>query len=239
MKKLCVILSVVVLVAAVLAGVFYVRTGNLNNDLTAVKADMETKTAELTSAKASIESMTAEIAALNEQLTAAQGDAEAKAAEIATLTEQLTAAQNDAEAKAAEAAARAEKEKNKAEKAAQKAKAAPAPAEPAAEISFEHFKAADLRVGTVRVCERHPNADRILRLEIDFGEGQPRQILSGLAEYFAPEELVGRQVCAVLNLAPRKIRGLVSHGMVLTAEQEGRLVLLQPGGPMPDGSRIG
>ena len=75
MKKLCVILSVVVLVAAVLAGVFYVRTGNLNNDLTAVKADMETKTAELTSAKASIESMTAEIAALNEQLTAAQGDA--------------------------------------------------------------------------------------------------------------------------------------------------------------------
>ena len=144
-----------------------------------------------------------------------------------------------ARAKAAEAAARAEKEKNKAEKAAQKAKAAPAPAEPAAEISFEHFKAADLRVGTVRVCERHPNADRILRLEIDFGKGQPRQILSGLAEYFAPEELVGRQVCAVLNLAPRKIRGLVSHGMVLTAEQEGRLVLLQPGGPMPDGSRIG
>ena len=103
MKKLCVILSVVVLVAAVLAGVFYVRTGNLNNDLTAVKADMENKTAELTSAKA------AEIATLTEQLTAAQGDAEAKAAEIATLTEQLTSAQNDAEAKAAEAAAHAEK----------------------------------------------------------------------------------------------------------------------------------
>ena len=102
MKKLCVILSVVVLVAAVLAGVFYVRTGNLNNDLTAVKADMETKTAELTSAKADVEAKAAEIATLTEQLTAAQGDAEAKAAEIATLTEQLTAAQNDAEAKAAE-----------------------------------------------------------------------------------------------------------------------------------------
>ena len=89
MKKLCVILSVVVLVAAVLAGVFYVRTGNLNNDLTAVKADMETKTAELTSAKADVEAKAAEIATLTEQLTAAQGDAEAKAAEIATLTEQL------------------------------------------------------------------------------------------------------------------------------------------------------
>lgn len=144
-----------------------------------------------------------------------------------------------ARAKAAEAAAKAEKEKSKAEKAAQKAKPAPAPAGPAEEITFEQFKAADLRVGTVRVCERHPNADRILRLEIDFGEGQPRQILSGLAEFFAPEELVGKQVCAVLNLAPRKIRGLMSHGMVLTAEQDGRLVLLQPGGSMPDGSRIG
>ena len=144
-----------------------------------------------------------------------------------------------ARAKAAEAAARAEKEKSKAEKAAQKAKAAPAPAGPAEEISFEQFKAADLRVGTVRVCDRHPNADRILRLEIDFGEGQPRQILSGLAEFFTPEELVGKQVCAVLNLAPRKIRGLMSHGMVLTAEQDGRVVLLQPGGRMPDGSRIG
>ena len=109
MKKLCVILSVVVLVAAVLAGVLYVRTGNLNNDLTAVKADMENKTAELTSAKADVEAKAAEIATLTEQLTAAQGDAEAKAAEIATLTEQLTSAQNDAEAKAAEAAAHAEK----------------------------------------------------------------------------------------------------------------------------------
>ena len=81
MKKLCVILSVVVLVAAVLAGVFYVRTGNLNNDLTAVKADMETKTAELTSAKADVEAKTAEIATLTEQLTAAQANVEAKTAE--------------------------------------------------------------------------------------------------------------------------------------------------------------
>ena len=79
MKKVCVILSVVVLVAAVLAGVLYVRTGNLNNDLTAAQADAEAKTAE--------------IAALTEQLTAAQADAEAKTTEIAALNEQLTAAQ--------------------------------------------------------------------------------------------------------------------------------------------------
>ena len=96
-----------------------------------------------------------------------------------------------------------------------------------------------MRVGTVLVCEKHPNADRILRLEIDFGEGQPRQILSGLAQFFSPEDLVGKQVCAVLNLAPRKIRGLMSHGMVLTAEKDNKLVLLQPGSPMPNGSSIG
>ena len=82
-------------------------------------------------------------------------------------------------------------------------------------VDFEQFKALDLRVGTVKVAEKHPNADRILRLEIDFGEGSTRQILSGLAEHYAPEDLVGKRVCAVLNLAPRKIRGLVSHGMPL------------------------
>ncbi|WP_304737061.1 methionine--tRNA ligase subunit beta, partial [uncultured Desulfovibrio sp.] len=106
------------------------------------------------------------------------------------------------------------------------------------EVGFDHFKALDLRVGTVRVAEQHPNADRILRLEIDFGEGQPRQILSGLAEYYKPEELVGRQVCAVLNLTPRKIRGLMSHGMVLTAQGGDKLSLLAVARPVPDGSEI-
>ena len=105
-------------------------------------------------------------------------------------------------------------------------------------MDFDHFKALDLRVGTVRVAERHPNADRILRLEIDFGEGQPRQILSGLAEYYEPENLVGRQVCAVLNLAPRKIRGLMSYGMVLTAQGGDELSLLAVAKPVPDGSEI-
>ena len=125
------------------------------------------------------------------------------------------------------------------EKKAKKEKKAPAEAPaPAGEISFDHFKAVDLRVGTVRNAEKHPDADRILRLEIDFGEGQLRQILSGLAEYYKPQDLIGKQFCAVLNLAPRKIRGLVSCGMVLTAEKDGKLCLLQPADVMPDGSNI-
>lgn len=135
------------------------------------------------------------------------------------------------------------KEKHKEKKADKPAEAKAAALAPAAtagrpEVDFDHFKALDLRVGTVRVAERHPNADRILRLEIDFGEGQLRQILSGLAEYYAPDDLVGKQVCAVLNLAPRKIRGLMSHGMVLTAQGGDELSLLAVAKAVPDGSEI-
>lgn len=104
--------------------------------------------------------------------------------------------------------------------------------------SFENFKACDLCVGTIKKAEKLPSADRILRLEIDFGEGELRQILSGLAEFYKPEELVGKQICAILNLEPRKIRGALSSGMLLTAEKNGKLTILQPSTPIPDGSRI-
>lgn len=112
------------------------------------------------------------------------------------------------------------------------------PASPKGTADFEQFKGLDIRVGTVKKAEKHPNADRILRLEIDFGEGMLRQILSGLAEHYAPEELVGKRVCAVLNLAPRKIRGLVSYGMVLTAGDDAHLGLLAVDRDVPDGSGI-
>ena len=105
-------------------------------------------------------------------------------------------------------------------------------------IDFDHFKALDMRIGTVLAAEKHPNADRILRLEIDFGEGQPRQILSGLAEHYSPEAMVGKRVCAVLNLEPRKIRGLMSHGMVLTAGNDSTLTLLGLDSDVPNGSEI-
>lgn len=133
----------------------------------------------------------------------------------------------------AEKAPKAKKEKKQ-----EAPKAAPAAEGQSGEISFDQFKAVEMRAGTVVVAEKHPNADRILRLEIDFDEGQPRQILSGLADYYKPEELVGKQVIAVLNLAPRKIRGLMSNGMVLTAEKDGKLSVLTPAAPVPNGSQI-
>ena len=105
-------------------------------------------------------------------------------------------------------------------------------------IDFTDFQKLDLRVGTVLAAERHPNADKLLKLSIDLGESAPRQIVSGLAQHFAPEDLPGKQVCVVANLAPRIIRGLESQGMVLTAEADGMLRLLTAAGEVPPGSCI-
>ena len=90
----------------------------------------------------------------------------------------------------------------------------------AAKISIEDFSKIELRVGVVKVAERVPKADRLLRLEIDIGT-EVRQVLAGIAEAYAPETLVGRKVVIVANLAPRKLRGLESNGMIVAASLEG------------------
>jgi methionyl-tRNA synthetase len=117
-----------------------------------------------------------------------------------------------------------------AERARQSAGAAPAapegpPFEPAKEtIQYDDFAKLDLRLGKVVAAEPHPNADKLLRLEVDLGY-ERRQVLAGIAAQWNPEDLVGRKVVVVANLAPRTMRGLESQGMVLMAEdREGRLV---------------
>jgi methionyl-tRNA synthetase len=94
-----------------------------------------------------------------------------------------------------------------------------APAE-AAKISIDDFSKVELRVGVVKVAERVPKADKLLRLEIDIGT-EVRQVLAGIAEAYAPETLVGRKVVIVANLAPRKLRGMESNGMIVAASLEG------------------
>ncbi|MEP6946568.1 MAG: methionine--tRNA ligase, partial [Acidobacteriota bacterium] len=84
-------------------------------------------------------------------------------------------------------------------------------------ITIDDFLNVELRVGEVKVCERIPKADKLLRFEIDLGEGKPRQILAGLAEYYEPETLIGRKVVVVANLKPRMMRGLESQGMICAA----------------------
>jgi methionyl-tRNA synthetase len=87
-------------------------------------------------------------------------------------------------------------------------------------ISIDDFAKIELRVGMVKVAERVPKADKLLRLEIDIGT-EVRQVLAGIAEAYAPETLVGRKVVIVANLAPRKLRGLESNGMIVAASLEG------------------
>lgn len=84
-------------------------------------------------------------------------------------------------------------------------------------ITIDDFLKVELRVGEVKVCERIPKADKLLRFEIDLGEENPRQILAGLAEYYEPESLIGRKVVVVANLKPRMMRGLESQGMICAA----------------------
>jgi methionyl-tRNA synthetase len=84
-------------------------------------------------------------------------------------------------------------------------------------ITIDDFLKVELRVGEIKVAERVPKADKLLRFEVDLGEEQPRQILAGLAEYYEPEKLNGRKVVVVANLKPRKMRGLESQGMICAA----------------------
>jgi len=90
----------------------------------------------------------------------------------------------------------------------------------AAKISIDDFSKIELRVGIVKVAERVPKADKLLRLEIDIGT-EVRQVLAGIAEAYAPETLLGRKVVIVANLAPRKLRGMESNGMIVAASLEG------------------
>ncbi|MGA2856647.1 MAG: methionine--tRNA ligase [Candidatus Sulfotelmatobacter sp.] len=97
----------------------------------------------------------------------------------------------------------------------------PVPALPdAGKITIDDFAKVDLRVGIVKVAERVPKADKLLRLEIDIGT-EVRQVVAGIAEAYAPETLIGRKVVIVANLAPRKLRGLESNGMIVAASPEG------------------
>ena len=83
-------------------------------------------------------------------------------------------------------------------------------------ITIDDFAKIELRVAQIKVAERIPKADKLLRLEVDLGY-ETRQILSGIAEYYTPESLIGRKIVIIANLAPRKMRGLESNGMLLAA----------------------
>ncbi|MGH9800717.1 MAG: methionine--tRNA ligase subunit beta, partial [Blastocatellia bacterium] len=149
-------------------------------------------------------------------------DEAASQAARAQETKQEAPATTPVEAKPAEAAAVAE------------------PAPGVAFIGIEDFAKVELRVGEIKTAERIPKADKLLRFTIDLGEAEPRQILAGIAQYYEPEKLIGRKVIIVANLAPRKLRGFESQGMVLAASigEEGRPILAGFLEEVPNGAKL-
>ena len=110
------------------------------------------------------------------------------------------------------------------------------------EISYDDFVKLELRIATVLSAEPHPNADRLLKIQIDLGDEQ-RQICAGIKPFSDPQELVGKQIVVVANLAPRKIRGEISNGMLLAASVKEDddlcdVVLLHPSKQVPAGSSV-
>ena len=107
-----------------------------------------------------------------------------------------------------------------------------------ADMPFENFEKMDLRVGTVKECVKVKKSDKLLRFVIDDGL-ETRTIVSGIAKFYKPEELVGKQVCFIANLPPRKLRGIESQGMILSAENpDGTLSLLTPDRKCADGACV-
>jgi methionyl-tRNA synthetase len=107
------------------------------------------------------------------------------------------------------------------------------------ECSFEDFEKMDIRTATVLAAERVPKTDKLLKLSIDTGIDK-RTIVSGIAEYYSPEAMVGRQICILANLQPRTIRGIESKGMILMAKQgDGSMRFITPEEAVCNGAQIG
>jgi len=105
-------------------------------------------------------------------------------------------------------------------------------------ISIDDLMKVEVKIGTVRTAEPVPETDKLLRLTVDFGEeAGPRQIVSGIRAYVnEPDDLIGRQLAFVTNLAPRKIKGLESNGMLFAVGQDDTFAFLSPDRPVPPGT---
>ena len=106
------------------------------------------------------------------------------------------------------------------------------------EIQYDDFAKVDFRIGTVVAAEPIEGADKLIKCTIDFGEFGTRTIVSGIKEWKTPEELVGKQLPYIVNLAPRMLRGVESQGMLLAASDEEGVALLQPERKVPPGTKL-
>jgi len=104
-------------------------------------------------------------------------------------------------------------------------------------ITIDEFQKVELRVGTVMAAAPHPNADRLLVLQVRIGDAD-RQIVAGIRAHYDPAAMVGRQIVVVANLEPVKLRGVESQGMMLAASADDRLVFVTPERPIPSGATV-
>ncbi|UCF71883.1 MAG: methionine--tRNA ligase subunit beta [Deltaproteobacteria bacterium] len=104
-------------------------------------------------------------------------------------------------------------------------------------ITFDDFMKLEIKIGTVTVADRVQGTDKLIRLELDCGS-ETRQVVAGLAPSYTSEQLVGKQIPVLVNLEPRKLRGVESKGMILAVVVEGKAVLLMPDEHVPPGSAV-
>jgi len=104
-------------------------------------------------------------------------------------------------------------------------------------INFEEFQKIDLRIGKIIEAEKIEGADKLLKLKVDLGE-EKRQLVAGIAKFYQPEDLIGKEIVVVANLEPKTLRGIESQGMLLAGDVEGKPVLLKPDQEVPPGTKI-
>lgn len=106
-------------------------------------------------------------------------------------------------------------------------------------ITFGDFMKLDIRIGTIKSAERVEGADKLMKLIMDMGPGdENRQLVAGIAEWYSPENLKGKQIPVLVNLEPKEFRGIQSQGMILAADEDGTAVLMHPGREVKNGSRV-
>ena len=106
-------------------------------------------------------------------------------------------------------------------------------------MTIDEFQKSDLRVGKIVSAERVEGSEKLLKLQVDIAEPEPRQILSGIAKAYAPEDIVGKSVVIIANLEPRMMMGMESNGMLLAAHgEDGAAVIIRPVGEVPLGAKI-
>ena len=128
---------------------------------------------------------------------------------------------------------KAEKAKQKEEKKVEKVENT----EVKEEITIDEFFKTELKVAVVKNCEKIEKSSKLLKLTLDLGD-EERTVASGLQQYYKPEELIGKKVVLVSNLKPAKLCGVVSQGMVLCAEHDGKVIIITPDGDLPAGSIV-